>query len=70
MSEKGSIEAAKAAIDLGADVAAVNAAGETALHGAAHIRSDDLVRLLVASGDLGRASFVAGDFLIQVWSVH
>ena len=38
------------ALELGADVNAVNETGSTALHGAAFIKSDALVRLLVDSG--------------------
>ena len=36
--------------ELGGDVSAVNAGGDTALHGAAHIRSDALVRFLAEKG--------------------
>ncbi|MBM3771004.1 MAG: hypothetical protein FJW27_06895 [Acidimicrobiia bacterium] len=45
-----SADAARLAWKLGGDVNAVNAAGETALHGAAHIRSDTIVRFLVENG--------------------
>jgi ankyrin repeat protein len=45
-----SLEAAKLAWELGGDVHATNAAGETALHGAAHIRADALVQFLVDKG--------------------
>ena len=37
-------------LDLGADVNATNAVGRSALHGAAHIRSDAAVRLLFDHG--------------------
>lgn len=43
---RGSLEAAMVATELGGDVHAVNAAGDTALHGAAHIRADALVQFL------------------------
>lgn len=46
----GSADAARLAWKLGGDVNAANAAGDTALHGAAHIRSDTLVRFLVEKG--------------------
>jgi ankyrin repeat protein len=45
-----SLEAVKLAWELGADVNAVDHAGNTALHGAAHIRSDDIVQFLVDKG--------------------
>ena len=48
--ERSTVEAVKAAWELGGDVNAVNAAGDTALHGAAHIRSDALVRFLAEKG--------------------
>jgi uncharacterized protein len=48
--ERSTLEAVKAAWELGGDVNAVNAAGDTALHGAAHIRSDALVRFLAEKG--------------------
>jgi ankyrin repeat protein len=50
VTEAGSVEAVKLAWELGGDVNAVNAAGETALHGAAHIRSDAIVQFLVDKG--------------------
>jgi ankyrin len=46
----GSADAARLAWKLGGDANAANAAGDTALHGAAHIRSDTLVRFLVEKG--------------------
>ena len=39
-----------AALESGADVAAVNEAGDTALHGAANLGQSDVVRLLVEKG--------------------
>ena len=53
----GSLEAVRLVLALGADVDAANQAGRTALHGAAHIRSDAIVRLLVERG----ASVNVGD---------
>jgi ankyrin repeat protein len=46
----GSVEAARLAWELGGNVNAANAAAETALHGAAHIRSDTLVQFLAEKG--------------------
>lgn len=46
----GSADAARLAWKLGGDVSATNTAGDTALHGAAHIRSDTLVRFLAEKG--------------------
>jgi len=45
-----SLEAARLAAELGNDVNAVSTAGDTALHGAAHIRADALVQFLVDQG--------------------
>ena len=50
VTEARSLEAAALAIELGADADAANEAGSTALHGAAHMKSDALVRLLVEHG--------------------
>ena len=46
----GTLEAVQFALDLGGDVTRANDAGDTPLHGAAHIRSDALVQLLVDQG--------------------
>jgi ankyrin repeat protein len=48
--DTSTFEAVAAAWELGGDVNAMNAAGETALHGAAHIRSDAVVRFLAEKG--------------------
>jgi ankyrin repeat protein len=45
-----SLESVKLAWELGNDVNAVNDAGNTALHGAAHIRSDEIVQFLADRG--------------------
>ena len=50
VSESRSLEAVKLALALGADVGASNDEGETALHGAARIKSDAIVQLLVDHG--------------------
>ncbi len=46
------LEAVRLVLDLGADVNALNVRGRSALHGAAHIRSDAIVKLLVDRGAL------------------
>ena len=46
----GALEAVELVLELGADVNAVNARGRSALYGAAHIRSDAIVKLLVDRG--------------------
>lgn len=48
--ERDSIEAVEFVLELGAEVNAINDVGRTALHGAAHIRSDVIVQLLVDHG--------------------
>ena len=50
VTEDRSLAAVRLVLALGADVDAVNRSGRTALHGAAHIRSDAIVRLLVDRG--------------------
>ena len=46
----GAVEAVRLVLELGGDVNDLNQAGRTALHGAAHIRSDAIVQLLVERG--------------------
>ena len=48
--EASTIDAVKLALELGGDVNAADDIGDTALHGAAHIRSAAVVRLLVDHG--------------------
>lgn len=48
--ERDSIRAVQSVLDMGADVNRVNGRGRTALHGAAHIRSDTIVQLLTDHG--------------------
>ncbi len=50
VTEARAFEAVTLAVELGADINAVNQAGEAALHGAAHIRSDTIVQFLVDNG--------------------
>ena len=50
VTEADTLDAVQLALDLGADVNATNAVGRSALHGAAHIRSDAAVQLLVDHG--------------------
>ena len=50
VTEKGTLDSVGVALALGADVNAVNGVGNTALHAAAHIKSDALVQLLVDRG--------------------
>ena len=46
VTEADTLDAVQFVLDLGADVNATNAVGRSALHGAAHIRSDAVVQLL------------------------
>ena len=70
VSESRSLEAVKLALELAADVNASNDEGDTALHGAARIKSDTIVQLLVDNGakinaknNLGQTPlFVAGRY--------
>jgi ankyrin repeat protein len=50
VTEGASLAAARFALDYGGDVNRTNDVGRTALHGAAHIRSDAMVQLLVDHG--------------------
>lgn len=50
VTEPDTLDAVQFVLDLGADVDAANAVGRSALHGAAHIRSDAAVQLLVDHG--------------------
>ena len=50
MTGGGALEAVELVLELGADVNAVNMRGRSALYGAAHIRSDAIVKLLVDRG--------------------
>ena len=50
VTEQGAIDAARLAIVLGNDVNAANAAGDTAMHGAASMRWNALVKLLAEKG--------------------
>ena len=50
VSARASLDAVRLVLELGADVNATNDAGRTALHGAAHIRSDAIVQLLIDHG--------------------
>ena len=50
LSPDATLPAVRLARELGADVNAANATGDTALHGAAHIRSDAIVRFLAEHG--------------------
>lgn len=57
VTERQSVDAVRFLLERGADVNAANADGRTALHGAAHVRSDALVQMLVDHG----AEVLAGD---------
>ena len=50
VTEADALDALRFVLDRGPDVNAVNAAGRSALHGAAHVRSDAAVQLLVDHG--------------------
>ena len=50
VAERHSIDAVEFVLELGADVNRTNTVGRTALHGAAHIRSDTIVQILVDHG--------------------
>ena len=48
----GALDAVRLVLELGADINVLNLRGRSALHGAAHIRSDAIVQLLVDRGAL------------------
>jgi ankyrin repeat protein len=50
LTEARAIETVNAALELGSDINAANEAGNTALHGAAYIKSERMVQLLVDKG--------------------
>jgi ankyrin repeat protein len=50
VTESDTMNAVRLALELGGDVHAVNKDGNTALHGAAHIRHDALIQFLVDRG--------------------
>jgi ankyrin repeat protein len=50
VTDSSTIEAVKLALELGGDVNAVDDIGDTALHGAAHIRSEAVIKFLVEKG--------------------
>jgi ankyrin repeat protein len=50
VTERRALEAVSLALELGVDINAVNDAGNTALHGAAFIKVDEIVRFLVDKG--------------------
>jgi ankyrin repeat protein len=50
VTDSSTLEAVKLALELGGEVNAVDDIGDTALHGAAHIRSEAVVRFLVEKG--------------------
>ena len=52
VTEDRALAAVRFVLELGADVNDVNRSGRTALHGAAHVRSDAIVQLLVDRGAL------------------
>ena len=58
VTESRTLEAVRAALELGADVNAVNDVGNTALHAAAHVKSTAIVQLLA---DRGAAIDVANE---------
>jgi ankyrin repeat protein len=60
VAEGDSLAAVTFVLELGADVNAINDIGRTALHGAAHIRSDAIVQLLADHGALLNAEDVRG----------
>ena len=66
VTEDRALEAVAFIRTLGADVNAANAAGDTALHGAALVRSDALVELLVEGGATVRVENARGETPLDV----
>jgi ankyrin repeat protein len=50
VTERQALEAVNVVLDFGADVNASNASGNTALHGAAHTKANQVIELLVQHG--------------------
>ena len=50
VTDSNTLEAVKLALELGGDVNAADEIGDTALHGAAHIRSEAVIRFLLEKG--------------------
>ena len=60
VTEADTLEAVQFVLDLGADLNAANAVGRSALHGAAHVRSDAAVQLLVDHGAIVQVADLRG----------
>lgn len=60
VTERQTTEAVQLAVELGGDITAVNNAGNTALHGAAHIRFDALIQFLVDRGAIVNVKNASG----------
>jgi ankyrin repeat protein len=61
VTEAAALDAVRLMLSLGGDINAGNNEGDTALHGAAFIKSDPVVRLLVESGAAVNATNVRGE---------